>query len=89
MGNQNRTNTNRMNMGTRITVSLLIGPSLRQLRSTGTLEDSWYSESAANHSVLHTIPEVVSELFLPEPLPNTLDTAMKERGHNVNGVDGV
>ena len=43
----------------------------------------------ANHSVLHTIPEVVSELFLPEPLPNTLDTAMKERGHNVDGVDRV
>ena len=81
-----------MNRCTRITVSLLIGPSLRQQKldkQTGTLEDSWYSESAANHSVLHTIPEVVPELFLPEPLPNILDTAMKERGHNVNGVDGV
>ena len=43
----------------------------------------------ANYSVLHTIPEVVSELFLPEPLPNALDTTMKERGHNVDGVDRV
>ena len=43
----------------------------------------------ANRSLLHTIPEVVPELFLPEPLPNALDIAMNERGHNVNGVDGV
>ena len=54
-----------------------------QVISTG---ESWYS---ANHSFLHTIPEVVSELFLPEPLPNALDTATKEGRHNVNGVDGV
>ena len=43
----------------------------------------------ANRSLLHTIPEVVPELFLPEPLPNALDIATNERGHNVNGVDGV
>ena len=37
----------------------------------------------------HTILDVEAQLFLPEPVSSSLDPAVHQALHHINGVDGV